>query len=220
MDIRILVVEDDEDICKTVTAYLMKAGYHVDSCFNGDDALERFYDNAYQLVILDILLPGTDGHELLKEFRKLSNAPVLMMTALDDNANEICAFNNEADDYITKPFAFEILLKRVEALLRRSGVLQKELCVGQLMLFPESGKTEYDGSEIPLTSKEFDILMLLIQNKGKFISQESLMTRIWGYDFEGTEGAIHVAIKRLRNKFPVSIIKTVKGFGYTLEDDI
>ena len=218
MDIKILVVEDDTHIRETVKAYLMDAGYQVDTCASGNDALEKFYDNIYHLIILDIMLPEVNGHELLKELRKLHDTPVLMMTALDDETNEIKAFTNEADDYVTKPFTIEILLKRVEALLRRSGVLKKEVCFGKLTLFPEAYKAEYDGANIDLTTKEFDILFLLVQNKNKILSQESLLIKIWGYDFEGGDGIVHVNIKRLRDKLPVNIIKTIKGAGYRLTE--
>jgi two-component system response regulator VanR len=109
VEIKILVVEDDKHIRETVTAYLLNAGYRVDTCADGNAALEKFYDNPYHLVVLDIMLPGISGHELLKELRKLHDTPVLMMTALDDDANEIKAFTNEADDYVTKPFTIEIL---------------------------------------------------------------------------------------------------------------
>lgn len=217
MDIKLLIVEDDEDIREAVKAYLLDAGYKVDTCSNGDDTLNLFYEKNYHLVILDIMLPGMNGHELLKEFRKLQNAPVLMLTALDDIENEIRAFTNEADDYVTKPFDMQVLLKRIEALLRRSGVLQKEIRVGSLTLYPESYRADYSGTDIPLTLKEFEILMLLAYNNGKIIPHETLLTRIWGYDTDVTEGVVHVNIKRLRDKFPVNIIRTVKGVGYSLE---
>ena len=217
MDIKLLIVEDDEDIREAVKAYLLDVGYKVDACSDGDNALNLFYGGNYQLVILDIMLPGVNGHELLKEFRRLQDAPVLMLTALDDVDNEIRAFTNEADDYVTKPFDMKVLIKRVEALLRRSGALQKEIRVGSLTLYPESYRADYNGTDISLTPKEFEILMLLAQNNGKIILHETLFTRIWGYDTEVTEGVLHVNIKRLRDKFPVNIIRTVKGVGYSLE---
>ncbi len=124
MDIRILLVEDDEHICNTVKTFLSEVGYKVDTCIEGNEAHKKIYDNSYQLVILDIMLPGMSGHELLQEFRKLNNTPVLMMTALSDDENQIKAFDAEADDYVTKPFKIQLLLKRVEALLRRSGASQ------------------------------------------------------------------------------------------------
>jgi two-component system response regulator VanR len=111
------------------------------------------------------------------------------------------------------------LLKRVEALLRRSGILKKEVCFGKLTLYPETFIAEYGGADIGLTIKEFDILFLLLQNKNKILSQEGLLTKIWGYDFDGGESIIHVNIKRLRDKLPVNIIKTIKGVGYRLTED-
>lgn len=167
MDIRILLVEDDEHICNAVKVFLSGAGYKVDACFNGDEAHTKFYDNTYQLVILDILLPGMNGHELLREFRKLNNTPVLMMTALSDDENQIRAFDAEADDYVTKPFKIQLLLKRVEALLRRSGAVAKELHYGKLTLLPEDFKVFYGDEELLLTLKEFEILMLLVQKTEK-----------------------------------------------------
>jgi two-component system, OmpR family, response regulator VanR len=220
MDIKILVVEDDEHIRHTVETFLLDAGYSVDSCFDGDDALELFYDKRHQLVILDILLPGIDGLELLKEIRRLSDVPVLMMTALGDDVYQLSAFSKEADDYVTKPFSMQILLKRVAALLRRSGVLKKEIYAGKLALFPESYTADYGGLDLRLTPREFEILLLLAQNKGRVIPHETLITRIWGYEYAGNEGIVHAHIKNLRGKLPANIIKTVKGVGYRLEEGL
>ena len=216
MKINILVVEDDEQICRTVKKYLENAGFLVDVCYNGDRALEQVYNKTYHLMVLDVMLPGLSGQELLKEFRKISDTPVLMMTALEDDDSQLRAFNNLADDYVTKPFSMQILVKRVEALLRRSGYLKKEITIGKLILYPESYKV-FDGCEnISLTPKEFEILLLLGQNKGKIISQESLIAKVWGYDFDGNEGIIHVHMRNLRSKLPVGVITTVKGVGYRL----
>jgi len=215
--IQIFVVEDDARMQDMVCKFLSKEGWFVDACANGDDALEMFYSKPYHLVILDIMLPGMNGQELLKELRAISDAPVLMMTALSDDRNQLRAFDNQADDYVTKPFSMQILIKRVEALLRRSGVLKKELRAGGLVLYPETYGTEYDGEKIALTPKEFEILELFVRNAGKIINHETLLTRIWGYDFEGNEGIIHASMKKLRDKLPCSIIRTVKGVGYYLE---
>jgi two-component system, OmpR family, response regulator VanR len=218
MDIRVLVVEDDEHIRNIIKTFLMNAGYSVDVSSDGDEALELFYNKRHHLVILDILLPGLDGLGLLKEIRRLSEVPVLMMTALGDDGYQLSAFSNEADDYVTKPFSMQILLKRVEALLRRSGILKKEICAGKLTLYPESYKANFDGLDIPLTPREFEILLLLTKNKGRVIPHESLISHIWGYDFIGNEGIVHANIRNIRGKLPVNIIKTVKGVGYRLED--
>jgi len=218
MEIRILLVEDDEHICNTVNTFLSEAGYKVDACVDGDKALKCFYNNTYQLVILDILLPGMGGHELLREFRKLNNTPVLMMTALSDDENQIKAFDAEADDYVTKPFRIKLLLKRVEALLRRSGALEQEIRIGKLSLMPEDFRVFYDGREIVLTLKEFEILLLLIQNKNRTLSHEMILSRVWGYDFKGDGSTVHTHIKNLRAKLPENIIRTVRGVGYRLEE--
>ncbi len=217
MPIRILLVEDDAHICNTVKTFLSEAGYQVDACLDGDEAHAKFCDDTYQLVILDIMLPGMNGHELLREFRKMNNTPVLMMTALSDDENQIRAFDAEADDYVTKPFKIQLLLKRVEALLRRSGALAKEIRCGKLTLLPEDFKAVYDNGEMSLTVKEFEILMLLIQNKGRTLSHETILSRIWGYEFEGDGGTVHTHIKNLRAKLPENIIKTARGVGYRLE---
>jgi two-component system response regulator VanR len=219
MPIHILLVEDDEHICNTVKAFLLEAGYKVDACMDGNEAHAKFYDNSYQLVILDIMLPGMSGHELLREFRKLNNTPVLMMTALSDESNQIKAFDAEADDYVTKPFKIQLLMKRVEALLRRSGVLAKELCHGKLTLLPEDFKAVYGGTELPLTLKEFEILLLLLQNKGRTLSHEIILSRVWGYEYEGDGSTVHTHIKNLRAKLPENCIQTVRGVGYRLEEE-
>jgi len=218
MDIKILLVEDDESICNTVKTFLLEAGYKVDACLDGDEAHRKFYENNYQLVVLDIMLPGMDGHELLREFRKMNNTPILMMTALADDENQIKAFDAEADDYVTKPFKIQLLLKRVEALLRRSGALAKEIRCCNLVLRPEDFKAFYGGEDLSLTMKEFEILMLLMQNKAKTLSHETILSRIWGYDFDGDGSAVHTHIKNLRAKLPENIIKTVRGVGYRLEE--
>jgi two-component system response regulator VanR len=217
MDIAILVVEDDEHIGQAIRAFLREAGYRVDLCADGNEAHGKIYDRRYQLVILDIMLTGMNGQELLKELRKLSDTPALMMTALSGDSHEINAFDNLADDYITKPFSMLVLLKRVEALLRRSGVLQNELRLGALSLYPASYKACWEGRELPLTIREFEILLLLAGRRGTVVSHETILTRLWGYDYAGNEGTVHTHIKNLRGKLPGNIIKTVRGLGYTVE---
>lgn len=218
VDIRILVVEDDEHILAMTAKFLESAGYGVDACADGDEALVKIYDNSYHLAILDIMLPGAGGHRLLREIRRLGDTPVLMMTALGDDENQLSAFINEADDYVIKPCSMLVLVKRAEALLRRSGALRKTLSAGRLTLFPESYRAAFDGRELAFTPKEFEVLALLTRNAGKVVTHETLIARIWGYDFDGGDGIVHANIKKLRAKLPVNIIRTVKGVGYCLED--
>jgi two-component system response regulator VanR len=218
MDIHVFVAEDDGHIGNTIKAFLQDAGYYVELCPDGNAAQERLYDAQFQLVILDIMLPGADGQEILKNFRKISDTPVIMITALSGDSHEIHAFDNLADDYISKPFSMQVLLKRVEALLRRCGVLRNEIRFGKLSLDMENYKARWDREELPLTLREFEILTLLAGNENKVISHETMLARIWGYDYYGNEGTVHTHIKNLRAKLPENIIKTVRGVGYTLKE--
>jgi two-component system response regulator VanR len=218
MDIHILIAEDDEHIGNTLKAFLLDAGYHVELCTNGQKACERLYDRKFNLAILDIMLPGMDGQDILKEFRKVSDVPVMMITALSGDSPQLRAFDNLADDFVAKPFSMQVLLKRVDALLRRSGALQKEIRFGRLCLNRESFKAFWDDKELPLTLKEFEILVLLADNEDRVISHETLLTKVWGYDYYSSEGTVHTHIKNLRTKLPENIIKTVRGVGYTLEE--
>ncbi|MCL2060786.1 MAG: response regulator transcription factor [Oscillospiraceae bacterium] len=218
MGIKILLVEDDENICNTVKAFLQDAGYEADACRDGGEALKMFASGAYHLVILDIMLPGLGGHELLREIRRMRDTPVMMMTALADDENQIRAFDAEADDYVTKPFKMQLLLKRAEALLRRSGALSKEVRHRSLSLRPDDYIAHYDGAALPLTIKEFDILLLLVQNKGRTMAHDTILSRVWGYDYEGDGSVVHTHIKNLRAKLPENIIINVRGVGYRVED--
>ena len=217
MDIHILVAEDDEHIGNTLRAFLLDAGYHVELCADGSSASERLYDKKFHLAILDIMLPGMDGQEILKELRKSSDIPVLMITALSGENPQLRSFDNLADDFVAKPFSMQILLKRVEALLRRSGALQKEILVGSLRLNRETFKAFWKDVELPLTLREFEILSLLANNESRVVSHETLLNKIWGYDYYSSEGTVHTHIKNLRSKLPENIIKTVRGIGYSLE---
>jgi two-component system response regulator VanR len=137
-----------------------------------------------------------------------------MMTALTEDRHQIDAFDNRADDYVTKPFSMQVLLRRVEALLRRCGALQDHIIFGGFNLFPESYKVLYEKKEITLTPKEFDLFLYLVKHKGKVMTHESLLTNVWGFDYEGDERVVHTYIKNLRNKLPVNAIKTVRSVGY------
>ena len=217
MDIKILLVEDDEHILNSVAAFLEAEGYCVDTCRHGDMALEKIYENNYHLAILDIMLPGADGHTILKELRNLSDIPVIMLSALSDDGNQIRSFDNEADDYVVKPFKIQLLLKRVEALLRRSGVLAKEIDACGVMLYPDECKAAYKEAILPLTLREFEILLLLAQNKNRVMSREAILSRVYGYDHDRLDNTIQVHIKNLRAKLPIDIVKTVRGIGYRLD---
>ena len=217
MDINILIAEDDTHIGNTIKAFLADAGYHVELCTDGAAAFDLLFNKKFNLVILDIMLPGMNGQEILKELRKESDVPVIMITALSGDKEHLKAFDNLADDFVAKPFSMQVLLKRTEALLRRSGALQKEIKTGNLCLNRETFKAFWDDKELPLTLREFEILCLLAANEEKVISHDTLLTKIWGYDYYSGEGTVHTHIKNLRAKLPCNIIKTVRGVGYQLE---
>jgi len=217
MDINILVAEDDTHIGNTIKAFLIDAGYHAELCADGTAACGRLFDKMFNLVILDIMLPGMNGQEILKELRKVSDVPVIMITALSGDREQLKAFDNLADDFVAKPFSMQVLLKRVEALLRRSGALQKEIKTGKLCLNREIFKAFWEDLELPLTLREFEILNLLAANENRVVSHDTLLTKIWGYDYYSSEGTVHTHIKNLRAKLPANIIKTVRGVGYQLE---
>ena len=217
MDIHILVAEDDGHIGNTIKAFLLDAGYHVELCTDGRIACERLFDKKFHLVILDIMLPGMDGQEILRDLRKHSDVPVIMITALSGDSPQLKAFDNLADDFVAKPFSMLVLMKRVEALLRRTGALQKEIQIGMLRLNRETFKAAWDGQELPLTLREFEILCLLAHNEDKVISHETLLNKVWGYDYYSSEGTVHTHIKNLRAKLPENIIKTIRGVGYSMD---
>ena len=217
MDINILVAEDDPHIGNSIKAFLIDEAYHVKLCSRGDQAMEELYSKKFDLAILDIMLPGLDGHEILKELRKISDIPVMIITALPGDSPQLKAFDYLADDYVAKPFSMQVLLKRVEALLRRSGAVQKELRYLELCLNRETYKVFWKEKELPLTLREFEILCILVNNEGRVVSHESLLAKVWGYDYYSGENILHTHIKNLRSKLPVNIIKTVRGVGYTLE---
>ena len=217
MDIHILVAEDDGHIGNTIKAFLLDAGYHVELCTDGRDASEKLYNKKFNLAILDIMLPGMDGQEILKELRKVSDMPVMIITALSGDSPQLRAFDNLADDFVAKPFSMQVLLKRVEALLRRSGALQKEIRINGLCLNRETFRAYWNEQELPLTLREFEIICLLANNEGRVVSHETLLNKVWGYDYYSSEGTVHTHIKNLRAKLPENIIKTIRGVGYSLD---
>lgn len=221
MDIHILIIEDDHSICQTAKAFLEREGFLVDTSEDGEQGLKLFFDHSYQLIILDIMLPSLSGMEVLQSIRRESDVPVLMMTALDDEKSQLNAFSYQADDYITKPFYMNVLVKHVEAILRRFGLLKRSIQISEnLYLYPDSKRAVYQTTDLELTAKEFDLIMLLVQANGGIVTREQMITRLWGYDFEGNERIIDTHIKNLRNKLPFSLIQTVKGIGYRLEEGL
>lgn len=221
MNCKILVVEDDNQIQELIVEFLSSQDYVVDTANDGVEGYEKFKEGEYDLVILDVMMPRLDGHSLCKMIRSIDKeVSIIFLTALGDEENEIKGFDLDADDYISKPFSFNILIKRVEAVLRRKNngkVEEKVLKFEGLKLDLQTFKSYIDGEEIELTLKEFNILKLMISSYPTVVSREKLIEKIWGYDYFGDTRVIDAHMKNIRKKIKKDYIKTIKGVGYVLE---
>ncbi|MDU4883422.1 response regulator transcription factor [uncultured Clostridium sp.] len=221
MNYKILVVEDDNQIQELIVEFLSSQDYIVDTANDGVEGYEKFKSGKYDLVILDVMMPKLDGHSLCKMIRNIDKeVSVIFLTALGDEENEIKGFDLRADDYISKPFSFNILIKRVEAVLRRKN---KEIFEDEVLKFEglklelQTFKSYVDEEEIELTLKEFNILKLMISSYPTVVSREKLIEKIWGYDYFGDTRVIDAHMKNIRKKIKKDYIKTIKGVGYVLE---
>lgn len=222
--IPILVVEDDPDISGLLQRGLQVEGYRVDTVGNGRDAITRTRTLSYRLIILDLMLPDIDGMEVCRMLRnEQRQSLILMLTARDDLADKIQGLKLGADDYLTKPFSFEELLARLQALLRRSHYRDSEkvLRVGGLMLDQTTRRVYRSDCEIELTNREFMLLEYLMANAGKILSRAQILYDVWQQDFDPQTNVVDVYIRYLRNKLgdeTGSIIRTVRGIGYIIDE--
>ncbi len=198
----ILVVEDQEEISRIVTMYLEKEGYSYFAAKNGFEALEYFNSHDCHLVILDIMMPGIDGFEVLEEIRKVSEVPVIMLTAKHEETDRIKGFDTGADDYVAKPFSARELMQRIKAVLRRTyhGTGEVVYSYKDLQLLTKSMKLYKNDEEVTLTSVEYKLLKVLFKNKGQILSREQLITLAFGSEYEGYDRNIDSYIKRIRHK--------------------
>ena len=221
MSYKILVVEDDNQIQELIVEFLSSQDYDVDVANDGVEGYEKFKENKYDLVILDVMMPRLDGHALCKMIRNLDKeVSIIFLTALGDEESEIKGFDLKADDYISKPFSFNILIKRVKAVLRRKQKEEKEDTILEfegLKLDLQTFKSYIDNEEIELTLKEFNILKLMINSYPTVVSREKLIEKIWGYEYFGDTRVIDAHMKNIRKKIKKDYIKTIKGVGYVLE---
>ena len=216
----VLVVEDDKRINEVAAEYMKESGYFVISKLDGSGALDIIRRNhGIDLFILDIMLPGVSGLELLaaiRESERYRETPVIMLTALADEQTQILSFDALADDYVTKPFSPKILVKRAQSLLRRCGgeaVLEQ----GGIHLSYERYEVTQGGEKVSLTRREFELLGILMGSAGKVLTRQQLLDRAWGYDYFGDDRIVDVHIKNLRRKFLGDVIHTVKGVGYKFD---
>lgn len=224
---KILIVDDEKRLARTVAKYLEEQGFTTDVCFDGNDALVFTAGTEYDVIVLDVMLPGRDGIAVLKALRGAGNeTPVILLTAKDTVADKIRGLDSGADDYLTKPFALAELNARIRVLIRRqgSGTAGNLLMTGDLVLDMKKRVVTIRGEEIRFTAREFSILEFLLLNKGAVLSREKIEKHIWNYDYEGSSNIVDVYIRNLRNKLEKSApgygkrIETVRGMGYTIKE--
>ncbi|MCC0684144.1 response regulator transcription factor [Clostridioides sp. ZZV15-6383] len=223
MSKRILVIEDDIDIQNIIKTFLENAGYTIITANDGLDGIEKFKKQQFDLILLDILMPKIDGFVVCEMIRNESNIPIIILTALDEETDQVKGFELKVDDYITKPFSTIVLLKRVEAVLRRIGDKEenhedrKFLLYRDINIDVEGYKVFVNGKKIELTAREFEVLKELIEHKGRVLTRENLINSLWKYDFLGDERVVDTHIKNLRKKLDVDYIETIRGVGYRID---
>jgi len=226
---KILLVEDEEKIARFVELELTHEGYQVEKAADGRDGLKMAEEGEYDLILLDIMLPGLSGLEVLRRLRKgrAAPVPVIMLTARDAVMDKVTGLDMGADDYITKPFEIEELLARIRVALRKKALAGPEehslLKSGALTLDLKRHTADYGGEVIELTNREFMLLQILLENKFIVLSRATLLERVWGYQYMGETNVVDVYIRYLRGKiddaFGVKLIHTVRGVGYVLKDE-
>jgi two-component system, OmpR family, response regulator ArlR len=221
---RILIIEDEEKIARFVELELTHEGYQVEKAMDGRDGLDKIKTRPFDLILLDVMLPGINGVEVLRRIRQTSNVPVILLTARDSVVDKVTGLDAGADDYVTKPFAIEELLARVRTTLRKKkSIRNTTLTVGQCQLDIILRTCSVNGVDVELTKKEFDLLQVLLENKNHILTREIILEKIWGYEFDGTTNAIDVYIRHLRQKieepFNLRLITAIRGIGYVIKDE-
>lgn len=215
----ILVIEDEADIQELLTAFLEDSGYKVTVAGDGVAGITSFHSRPFDLVLLDIMLPKIDGYGVCEVIRQESSVPIVMLTALDSEENQVKGYDLRVDDYITKPFSMQILIRKIEAVLRRTSPVQETNQLGyrNLVLDLDGYKVFVEGENIELTQREFELLRELLQNQGKVLTRQALLNGLWKYDFYGDERVVDTHIKNLRKKLDVDYIETIRGVGYRID---
>lgn len=218
---KILVIEDDRDIEELLQFFLEDNGYQVAIARDGLEGITMFREGGFSLILLDIMLPKIDGYAVCELVRKESDIPIIMVTALSDEEDQMKGLDLLADDYITKPFSMPVLLRKIGAVLRRrqrnqKGEANRMLLYQQLRLDLDNYQVFVAGEETSLTKREFEILKMLLENQGKVMTREILLEQLWQYEFYGNDRVVDNHIKNLRRKLGGSYIETVKGVGYRI----
>ena len=219
--LKILVVDDEARMRKLVKDFLVKSNFDVLEAGDGEEAVDQFYENKdVALIILDVMMPKMDGWEVVREIRKYSQVPIIMLTAKSDEKDELLGFELGVDEYISKPFSPKILVARVEAVLRRTNQLDDgDIEVGGIYINQSAHEVKIDGKPIELSFKEFELLTYFVTNQGVALSRERILNNVWNYDYFGDARTIDTHVKKLRNKLgdKGEYIKTIWGMGYKFE---
>ena len=224
---KILLVEDEEKLARFVELELKHEGYAVDKAFDGREGLEMAEGGGYDLLLLDIMLPGLNGLEVLRRLRKAgSEMPVIMLTARDAVMDKVTGLDMGADDYVTKPFSIEELLARIRAALRKQSAQKQDsglLSCGGLTVDVSRHRVTREGKDIDLTGREFSLLQYFMENKTIVLTRDQLLEKVWGYEYLGETNVVDVYVRYLRGKiddgFDQKLLQTVRGVGYVLRDD-
>ena len=222
---KILVVEDERDLNRIITKHLKKNNYSVDSCFDGQEALDFISYSEYDLIITDIMMPNVNGYEFIDKLRaNKNNTPVIMLTAKDTLEDKIVGLDSGADDYIVKPFEFEELLARIRVLMRRNyGLATNIIQIEEVTLDIAKKQVVKSGEIIDLTGKEYEVLEYLMKNKGSILSRDQILNHVWDYEYVGASNIVDVIIKNIRKKLDngtdKTIIYTKRGLGYFVKEN-
>lgn len=219
---KLLVAEDEEDLNRIITKKLRSEGYDVDSCFDGEEALERLLYVDYDAAVMDIVMPVMDGMETVRRLRRNGRStPVIFLTARDTIPDKVGGLDAGANDYVVKPFVFDELLARLRAVMRTAAGIHSDIYeLDNLSLNARSHIVTREGRIIELTGKEYGLLEYLLVNKNQILSRERILNHVWGYDFDGTENVVDVYMNYLRRKIELEgqkkLIHTVRGLGYMM----
>ena len=216
---RILIIEDEPDIQELLRNYLEEEGYETEQALDGIEGIGKFRRGKFDLILLDVMLPKVDGFGVLEIIRQESDVPVIMLTALDDEAYQMKGYDLKVDEYVTKPFSIKLLLKKIEAVLRRYGKSIKKdgiFSYRKLKLNSESYQAWMENEELFLTQKEFELLREFLLNQGRVLTRGQLLDAVWGMDYFGEERIVDTHIKNIRRKMKEDYIETIRGVGYRI----
>jgi len=216
---RILIIEDEPDIQELLKNYLEEEGYETEQALDGIEGIGKFRRGKFDLILLDVMIPKVDGFGVLEIIRQESDVPVIMLTALDDEAYQMKGYDLKVDEYVTKPFSIKLLLKKIEAVLRRYGKSIKKdgiFSYRKLKLNSESYQAWMENEELSLTQKEFELLREFLLNQGRVLTRGQLLDAVWGMDYFGEERIVDTHIKNIRRKMKEDYIETIRGVGYRI----